>query len=187
MSSRTALRRRPSRTIPATLAGILLLAVGVGAAVMPILRLATGTWPTMVSTPANALAALTWFSPTMITIAVVIAVVGIVAIVSAIKPGALSSLPLTLDGVTGPDREVVIGRSSVARLAAGYADLVDGVDQVTAVTGRRSVRLAVRAPIDLAPETASEIRTNVTQQVVAGLTGAGVHPLPTVSVTVRAS
>lgn len=187
MSSRTSLRRRPSRTIPATIAGVVLLALGAGAVVTPILRLATGSWPNVVSAPAGTLTSLPWFSPTMITIAVVIAVVGILAIISSIKPGVLSSLPLTIDGVTAPDREVVIGRRSVARLAAGYADLVDGVDQVTAVTGRHSVRLAVRAPIDLAPAAAAEIRTAVTQQVVAGLTSAGVHPLPTVSVTVRAS
>ena len=40
------LRRRPSRTIPATVVAVVLLALGVATAIAAISRLVQGSWPT---------------------------------------------------------------------------------------------------------------------------------------------
>ena len=42
----TSLRRRPARTVPATIAAVVLLALGVGLVWAAVQRLAQGSWPT---------------------------------------------------------------------------------------------------------------------------------------------
>lgn len=183
--SRTPLSRRPTRTVPAAITALIITAVGAGALWASITRLVTQSWPSLLTAPANAIATLTWSSVTTIIIAVVLAVVGLIALICAIKPGAPTTLPLSLAGVA--DTEMVIGRRSVARLSTALADLVDGVDQVTAIASRRTVRLVVRTPTDDDPRAVAEIRSAVTEQVTAGLMSTGLTPTPTVSVTVRTS
>ncbi len=175
--TRTPLTRRPARTVPAVITALVVTALGLGLGWAGVSRLATQTWPSA--------ADLTWSAPAMIIVAIGLAVLALVLIICALKPGAPTTVRLSLDSV--PDTDLVIGRRSVARLSAALADLVDGVDRVSAIASRRTVRLAVRTPIDDDPGAIAEIRAAVSEQVTAGLASTGLAPLPTVSVTVRPS
>ena len=183
--TRTPLTRRPARTVPAVITALVVTALGLGLGWAGVSRLATQTWPSILIGPARDAADLTWSAPAMIIVAIGLAVLALVLIICALKPGAPTTVRLSLDSV--PDTDLVIGRRSVARLSAALADLVDGVDRVSAIASRRTVRLAVRTPIDDDPGAIAEIRAAVSEQVTAGLASTGLAPLPTVSVTVRPS
>lgn len=175
------LRRRPSRTVPATVVAVLLLALGVLTAIATISRLATGSWPTQVTGPASAVGALTWASSALLTAAVVAVVLGLVLLVAGLKPGAYRST--VLRGPSGDPVEqtdYVISNAAVARLAAGRADLVDGVDKVSASADGRRVRLRLTT----SSSQTTEIRDRVVRGVTESLTATGLDPAPRVSATV---
>ena len=69
----------------------------------------------------------------------------------------------------------------MARLAAGRADLVDGVDKVSASADGRRVRLQLTT----SSQQTAEIRDRVVRGVTESLTATGLDPAPRVSATVR--
>lgn len=175
------LRRRSSRTVPAGIVAAVLLAVGVLGAIATISRLVTGAWATAVSGPARGLTALTWASPGVLAAAVVALVLGLVLLVAALKPGAYRSTRLRGPSGAGIGQtDYVITNAAVARLAAGRADLVDGVDRVSASAGGRRVRLRITT----SSEQVTQIRDRVVTGVTDTLTTAGLDPVPRVSATV---
>jgi len=176
------LRRRPSRTVPATIVAVVLLALGVLTAVAAISRLVTGAWPSQVTGPASTATALTWASTAVLTAAVVAVVLGLVLLVAGLKPGGYRSVHLRGPGGDQVDQtDYVISNHAVARLAAGQADLVDGVDKVSASVDGRKVRLRLTT----SSEQTAEIRDRVVRRVTENLTAAGLDPAPRVSATVR--
>jgi hypothetical protein len=177
------LRHRPSRVIPATLTSVVLLAVGALAALLAITRLVDGSWPTQATGPAATLTALTWGSAATLTTGAVVALLGLILLVAGLKRGAFSSTALQSSSSNPAvhDTDFVISTRAVARLAAARADQVDGVDGVTASASGRHVHLKVTTT----SEQVQQIRDQVNQGVSATLTGAGLHPTPRVSTTVR--
>ena len=176
------LRRRPSRTVPATIVAVVLLALGVLTVIAAIGRLVTGSWDRLVTRPAGAVEAQSWGSTVVLLVAVLTLLVGLVLVVAGLKPGAYRSA--RLDGPTGAGIErtdYVITNGAVARLAASQADLVDGVDKVSASADGRRVRLRLTT----SSEQTAQIRDRVVQGVTASLTATGIAPAPRVSATVH--
>jgi hypothetical protein len=176
------LRRRPSRTVPATVVAVVLLALGVLTLVAAISRLVRGSWDTLVTRPTGAVAGQTWGSSTVLGVAVLLGLVGLVLVVAGLKPGAYRSTHLRGPVGDGVDQtDYVITNAAVARLAVGQADLVDGVDKVTASADGRRVRLQIT--------TSSEQTTQIRDRVVAGvtdtLTATGLDPAPRITATVH--
>lgn len=178
----TPLRQRHSRVVPATITAVILLAIGVLAAVAAISRLATGTWASQVSTPAGAVGGLTWGSAAVIATTAVVLVLGLVLLIAGIKPGAFTSTRLdsSTPGAAG-ERDFVISTRAMARLAAARADTVDGVEKVSVSASGRKVHLRV----DTTSEQRDEIRQRVVSSVTDTLTSAGIQPPPRVSAAVR--
>lgn len=176
------LRRRPSRTVPASIVAVVLLASGVLGAVAAIARLATGAWAAQVTQPASAVASWTWGSTAAVGTSIGVLVVGLVLLVAGLKPGGFRSAQLRppAAGAVG-QTDYVIGNAGVARLAAGEADQVDGVDRVSASADGRRVRLHLVT----SSEQATEIRSEVLRRVAERLAGAGLDPAPRVTATVR--
>ena len=176
------LRRRPSRTVPATIVAVVLLALGVLTTIAAVSRLVTGRWDALVTRPAGAVATQTWGSSAVLGAAVLTLLVGVVLVVAGLKPGAYRSA--LLHGPTGEGIErtdYVITNAAVARLAAGQADLVDGVDKVSASAGGRLVRLRLTT----SSEQTAQIRDRVVEGVTRSLTATGLDPLPRVVATVH--
>lgn len=177
------LRRRPSRTVPATIVAVVLLAVGALAAVVAIARLVNRTWPSPVTRAATQAASLTWGSPAVITAGAVTALLGLVLLTAGLKRGGFRSArlqPASGNGVAG-DTDFVISTRALARLAAARADLVDGVDKVSASASGRWVHVQAVTT----SEQADEIRTRVSDGVTETLSAPGVQPMPRVTATVR--
>ena len=142
------LRHRPSRAIPSIIAGILLLAAGVALAWLAITRLANGTWPTLLQGPRDWLAVLAWNDPAIRQIGIAAVVAGVVLLLCAFIPGGFNAL--TIDdsrsgaGAEEPpvqERETVMTRRAVARLAKARCLQIDGVGSAAATATTRRVHL----------------------------------------------
>jgi hypothetical protein len=176
------LRRRPSRTVPASIVAVLLLAIGVLAVVAGVARLANGSWPTQVTGPASAVAGLTWGSAAIIAASAVLAVLGLVLVVAALKPGARKAAPLEAGGAgVASNREFVISTRAIAKLAVARADGVDGVDKVSASASDKRVHVDVTT----SSQQRDVVRNQVAGAVSETLAAAGITPRPRVSVAVR--
>ncbi len=75
----TRLRHRPSRAIPALIAGTIILAAGVALVWLSVTRLVSGSWPAVLQGPVDWLAGLAWNDPAVWQI-------GTAAIVAGVDP-----------------------------------------------------------------------------------------------------
>ena len=176
------LRRRPARTTPASIVSVVVLAVGVGLVWITVLRLLNGRWPTFLGAVNEWLATLRWGSTITIAISLAAVAVGLILLFCAWKPGQPGALVLHVDGSGGAgSTEFVMTRRSVARLAAGHADLVDGVDSVSATVTSRRITLSVKSQ----SAQRSQLADMVTDRVREALKGVGLQPMPKITTTVH--
>ena len=105
-------------------------------------------------------------------------------LVAGLKPGAFTSTRLDTQPGAGvvAERDFVISNRALARLAAGRADLVDGVDKVSAsVSGTPGPPRRRHRP----PSSATGSARGSSPLVTDALAAAGVPPQPRVTATVR--
>ena len=185
----TRLRHRPSRAVPALIAGILLLAVGVALVWLAISRLVNGTWPALLQGPYDWLAALAWNDPAVRQIGIAAIVAGVILLLCAIIPGGFTALTIEDSGAAGAgdevppvqEQETVMTRSAVARLAKARCLQIDGVDTVKATASTQRVRLSVTTYL----HEPGDLRARITDAVRARLEETGLSPVPQVTATVR--
>ena len=129
------------------------------------------------------LATLRWGSTITIAISLAAVAVGLILLFCAWKPGQPNAIVLHVDrsGDGAGSTEFVMSRRSVARLAAGHADLVDGVDSVSATVTSRRITLSVKSQ----SEQRSQLAGMVTDRVREALQGAGLQPMPKITTTVH--
>lgn len=182
------LRHRPSRAVPSLIAGILLLAVGVALVWLTISRLVNGTWPTLLQGPRDWLAALAWNDPALQQIGIAATVAGLILLLCAILPGEFNALTIddSRSGAGGeappvPERETVMTRRAVARLAKARCLQIDGVGSAAATATTRRVHLTVKTSL----HEPGDLRTRIIEAVRGRLEEAGVSPVPQVTATVR--
>lgn len=186
----SSLRRRPSRTVPAAIVAVLVTAGGVAGVWATVERLATGTWPGWVGGTHRWGATQTWGSVIVIVISILVALLGLLLFLTALRPGMPNAYEIDL-GVsqdTGDstatedtkDTEFVMTRRAVAKLATAQADLVDGVDSVSATVTSRRVGLSVTTT----SAQTEEIGQLVTGRVSEALAAVGLSPQPSVTATV---
>jgi uncharacterized protein YjeT (DUF2065 family) len=182
------LRHRPTRAIPSLIAGTLLLAVGVALVWLTIIRLVNGAWPALLQGPRDWLAVLTWNDPALQQIGIAAVVAGTILLLCALIPGGFNAL--TIDdsrsgagGAAPPvqERETVMTRRAVARLAKARCLQVDGVAAAAATATTRRVHLSVKTSL----HEPGDLSTRVTAAVKARLKETGLSPAPQVTVTVR--
>jgi hypothetical protein len=156
--------------------------VGGLAATAAIAHLVTGTWTSHVTGPAATAGDVTWGSTTAFVAGAAVTAVGLALLIAGIKPGAFTSARLHSSSQSAvAERDFVISTRAIARIAADRADLVDGVDKVSASASGRRVHLRVIT----ASQQAAEIRSRVVASVTEALVATGIQPQPRVSVAVR--
>ncbi|MDN4645190.1 DUF6286 domain-containing protein [Arthrobacter sp. PsM3] len=182
------LRHRPSRAVPSIIAGILLLAAGVGLVWLTITRLVNGTWPTLLQGPRDWLAALAWNDPVLRQIGVAAVVAGVVLLLCAIIPGGFNALTIddsrSVEEAEAPpvqERETVMTRRAVARLAKARCLQIDGVGSAAATATTRRVHLSVETSL----HEPGDLRTRIIEAVQTRLEETGLSPVPQVTATVR--
>lgn len=184
----TRLRHRPSRAIPALIAGIVLLAAGAALVWLSVTRLVTGSWPTVLQGPSDWLAALAWNDPAVGQIGIAAVIAGVILLLCAIIPGGFSALTIddsgTGAGVEAPpvqEQETVMTRRAVAHLAKARCVQIDGVGSASATATTRRVHVNVTTSL----HEPGDLRQRITDAVRARLEEAGLSPVPQVTATVR--
>jgi len=180
----TPLRRRPARTVPATITAVVLLALGVGLVWAAVQRLAQGSWPAFADQTGAWAAALAWGTVWVLVLAIAVAVLGLILLVAAMKPGPPTAMSVDSgfsSDAAAASTEVVMTRRSVARLATARAGQVDGVDSVSSVVGARKITVSVKTP----SQQLGEIEQQVGDRVTDALQSAGLAPMPAVVVRAR--
>ncbi|MEO8829121.1 DUF6286 domain-containing protein [Lapillicoccus sp.] len=180
----SSLRRRPSRTVPAAIVAVLVAAGGVAGVWATVERLATGKWPGWVGGTHLWGATQTWGSVVVIVISIVVALLGLLLLLTALRPGMPNAYEIDLGASQGTEdtegTEFVMTRRAVAKLATAQADLVDGVDTVSATVTSRRVGLSVTTT----SAQTEEIGQLVTSRVSEALAAVGLSPQPSVTATV---
>ena len=118
-----------------------------------------------------------------ITVAISLAAVavGLILLFAPGSPGNRTPLSCTSTAaVTWPVDRVRDDRRSLARLAAGHADLVDGVDSVSATVRSRRITLSVKSQ----SAQRSQLADMVTDLREA-FQGVGLQPMPKITTTVH--
>ncbi|MBG0740451.1 hypothetical protein IV500_13775 [Paeniglutamicibacter antarcticus] len=183
----TSLRRRPSRTVPALIVGILLLAAGVALVWLTIARLMNGTWSMVLQGPRDWLTGLTWNSAGAWGVGVGAVVVGVILLLCAIVPGGFSALPVRSpdgsDQAPVQEQETVMTRRAVAQLARARCGQIDGVSSVTATATGKRVHLNVKTSL----RESGDLRARVTDTISEHLETAGLDPVPRVSATIQSN
>ncbi|MEO7060896.1 MAG: DUF6286 domain-containing protein [Lapillicoccus sp.] len=185
-ASSSSLRRRPSRTGTAAGVAVLVTAVGVAGVWATVQKLSTGAWPGWVGATHLWGSTQTWGSAVVIAISIGISLLGLLLLLlTAVRPGMPNAYDIELggppEGGSATDREFVMTRRAVARLATAHAHLVDGVDSVSATVTASRVSMTVTTP----SAQTDEIEALVTDGVSDALTAASLSPHPRVSTTVR--
>ena len=179
----SSLRRRPSRTVPATVLALLLTAAGVALVWAGVARLATGQWPSWVSDAHAWALGHSWSDVVVVVVSIAIAVVGLLLLLAALVPGRPNAFDLRPpDSTHTPrDTEVVMTRQAVAKLASAQAALVEGVTSVSTTVSSDRVQIAVTTPSAQSAEVAAAVAGSVS----GALTAAGLDPVPAVRATGR--
>ncbi|MET4147215.1 DUF6286 domain-containing protein [Arthrobacter sp. UYCo732] len=184
----TRLRRRPSRTVPALIVGILLLTAGVALVWLTVARLVGGTWSSLLHGPRDWLTGLAWNAPDVWGVGTAAGVVGLILLLCALIPGRFNALTVRsasaddADGrVRAQERETVITRSAVAHLAKAQCVETDGVSSASATATNKRVHLRVKTSL----RDTGDLRTRVTDGVRDRLNAIGLDPVPRVTATVE--
>ncbi|HEX7302066.1 DUF6286 domain-containing protein [Lentzea sp.] len=131
------MKRRTRRSLPASLTALVLLGAGVVTTISAVQHL-TGDRPWLdITAIASALHSVQWTDQITLVAAAVVAVLGLVLVLAAVLPGAVTVLPLAGTPDSGITRS---GYRSALRTAAND---VDGVSAAEAAIGTR--RVTVRA------------------------------------------
>ena len=175
--------RRPRRTAPATIVALVLLAVCVLVAIAVIQSL-TGRTP-FLSLPQllSVSSGQHWNSAWTIAVAVVLAVIGLLLLLVALRPGQPVVLPLARQ--VGPDGEpgadAGVRRATLTKDLASVASGVPGVVSASVMAGRRSVTATITAAGSDATEVPDQVRERITER----LTDISPASQPSVRVRVR--
>ncbi len=171
------MRRRPSRSVPAAIAAVLLTAVGAVLAVAAAQHLAGGAWPTWFSAVLDPVSSARRAAPWTIAAWIALAVLGLACLVAAWKPGRRRGLLLA----EGDDAELVLSERGLSRLVGARVKDVDGIETVQVAVSRRTVSVAARTPSSATDRLTELVRGRV-DQVVDQLAP---RPRPRVVVRIR--
>ncbi|MGC2939554.1 MULTISPECIES: DUF6286 domain-containing protein [unclassified Brevibacterium] len=170
MSTRL-LRKRPARIGPATLSAIVLLALAVGlgwAGIAALVATGSAAAPLTGTSTAEAAGGLHWNSALVIAVGVVLALLGLVALILGLSPGARRILGVSADGSDHiDDFEVAMPTSALSQIAAAAADGVDGVSGVKASSNAKSTIVTFSTPIRDSEPIRAEVEAAVKDRFAA--------------------
>lgn len=136
--------RRPRRTVPATIAALVVLAAAVVVTISCI-QVIVGSPPLI---PFGALGALagdtSWNDPAVLAAGAVLALIGIVLLACALLPGT----PQVLALATGNDHtDAGVARRSLANDLTSHARRADGITGAHVTVGGRTVKVIAHTPL----------------------------------------
>lgn len=139
------LDRRPTRSVPVGLLGLVVLAAGLLAAWLLGSLLIDGAWPAWAQSRLQTIGDLRLDSTPVLVTACVLALLGLILLLAAILPGRASRSRVLEDGIPG---QTAVSHRGLARRVTLRVERVDGVHSArTDVSGRR-LEVLVRTVVD---------------------------------------
>ncbi|PQZ95052.1 hypothetical protein CQ018_06925 [Arthrobacter sp. MYb227] len=169
-------RTRSTRGLAATITAILIGAVAITMIAAGFSRIRTGQWPEFVLFVASD-RSLTGSSPLVIAVASLLAILGLILLLSALIPGPRKHFAVATEN----SRDVRINGSGIARLVEHRIDSIDGVSAVRANLRRVRVEVRVSTPLR-ATETVHNKALSAATEVLEDTLEA---PLPRINIQVR--
>ncbi|MGP5317962.1 DUF6286 domain-containing protein [Arthrobacter rhombi] len=173
MTKTSSLRPRPARVLPATIAAVLLIAVGVLLTGLAIMRLQDGQWPSAATFMAD-VGSRTWGSRSVAAGGGLIAIAGLVLLLCGILPGRPSprSSPSPQRSDSVGSSEAVVTRRGTERLVENRVNAMDGVGTCKARMKGTSLSLTVRTPLREHGQLSEAVKTAAREILSENLDGA---------------
>lgn len=156
---------RPSRTVPVTILAVLMVIVGVLAAVAGGYRLSTGALPSWARWARGWMTTPSWTSTPVLVTVIVIAVLTLLCLLWAIVPGRRSGVEPTGPVEAGTSREIVMDNSELTGWVRRWLEQEDGVKSASVKTRGRKLTVSVETDVS-DPEA---LRERITSQIVSRL------------------
>ncbi|ATG53373.1 alkaline shock response membrane anchor protein AmaP [Brachybacterium ginsengisoli] len=154
--------RRPARTVPATLLGLLLLAAGATALWLLITLLVDGSWPASARSALAAVGAQRLDSTPMLVAAGVLAALGLLLLLAALLPGRPSRGLVLAGDVPGG---TAVAHRDLARRVTRRVEAVDGVHSARTTLSGRRLQVLARTVVDDSETVLRAARTAVEESV----------------------
>ncbi|MCR2053535.1 alkaline shock response membrane anchor protein AmaP [Actinomyces bowdenii] len=139
------LTRRPSRSPAAALLAVGLIALGSLGAWLTGALLITGQWPSQAAPTMSRLGSTAMSHPGVLVAACVLAALGLIMLLAALRPGRPAHLAILPDGIPG---QTAVSRRDLAALIQRRVEQVDGVDTVRVSLTRSRADIRVRTLMD---------------------------------------
>lgn len=174
--------RHPRRTVPATIVAVVLLAVCAAVATAVIQSLIGRTPFITLDRLLAVTSSQQWNSAPVVTTAIVVAVVGLVLLLVAIRPGRPIVLPLARqEGADGnPGADAGVRRATLTKDLSAAASTVSGVESVSVDARPRRVIAQVQTA-----GTAEDVPGAVRERLTERLADIAPARMPAVRVKVR--
>ncbi|QQY14057.1 hypothetical protein JMX53_06645 [Cutibacterium avidum] len=173
--------RRPSRTTPVTILGVLLVAAGVVAIIAAIHRLQHGSLPQWLGWGRGHMTTASWLNDTALTVAIVIGVIALLLVIWAFKPGRTSGVFLKPAEGAPDDREIVMDNSDLTGWLSRWLDEEDGVASSSVKRRGRTLKINVKTDVN-DPEV---VREQLTRRIADRVDSLGLEQSPKVKVRLR--
>ncbi|GAA1362038.1 hypothetical protein GCM10009596_21030 [Arthrobacter rhombi] len=170
--TRTSLRPRPARVVPATIAAVVLILLGAALAVLAILRLQDGAWPSAATFLADA-GNRQWGARSIAAGGGILALIGLVMVLCGILPGRSSSrsTPVPAAGESVETAEAAVTRRGTQHLVENRVRALDGVGSCSARLSGTKLSVTVRTPLREHDELARAVQTVTDDVLAANLDG----------------
>lgn len=156
------LDRRPTRSVPVGLLGLVVLAIGLLAAWLVGTFLIDGAWPASAQSGLQSIGDLRLDSTPVLITAGVLAVLGLILLLAALLPGRASRSRVLEDEIPG---QTAVSHRDLARRATLRAERVDGVHSARADVSGRRLDVLVRTVVDDSESVLRAARTAVEESV----------------------
>ena len=168
--------RRPSRTTPVTILGVLLVAAGVVAIIAAIHRLQHGSLPQWLGWGRGHMTTASWLNDTALTVAIVIGVIALMLVIWAFKPGRTSGVFLKPAEGAPDDREIVMDNSDLTGWLSRWLDEEDGVASSSVKRRGNALKIDVETDVN-DPEV---MREQLTRRIADRVDSLGLEQSPNV-------
>ncbi|WCC80286.1 DUF6286 domain-containing protein [Cutibacterium equinum] len=173
--------RRPSRTAPVTILGVLLVAGGVVAIIAAIYRLQNGSLPQWLAWGRGHMTTASWLSNIALTVAIVIGVIALLLVIWAFKPGRTSGVFLKPAEGAPDNREIVMDNSDLTGWVSRWINEEDGVASSSVKRRGNTLKINVKTDVN-DPEV---MRDQLTRRVADRVESLGLEQSPNLKVRLR--
>jgi len=171
---------RSARTLALMISFVIVLAASILLALSCILRLVNGQWPAAAEQSIKTVSNLHFNDNLAVIVMVVLAVLGLLLLLSALIPGRRQTILLNSDDPSAGSEQAISCRG-ISTLVGYEVERTDSVTRASVTTSPKLVRVTVQTPA----HSVQRVRENVQARVQGVIDGLPVQRAPKVKVSVQ--